>query len=172
MSDLAAVRIHSKTTSIFSSRPIISRKRWTDGDWSSVLTVARRSRKWSRSSTIASFDGRSAEYLGGWLAGITCATPKSTSSLTQFSTSRRRRPNVCISDSTSKPSSGRALMYRRSPARSGDWTRLRKRVSRSAGSAVFMVVAVLARRALKVKSSIYRWAYRFEAPPPTGPGPR
>ena len=45
MSDLAAVRIHSKTTSIFSSRPIISRKRWTDGDWSSWLTVARRSRK-------------------------------------------------------------------------------------------------------------------------------
>ena len=32
MSDLAAVRIHSNTTSIFSSRPIISRKRWTDGD--------------------------------------------------------------------------------------------------------------------------------------------
>ena len=44
MSDLAAVRIHSKTISIFSSRPIISRKRWTDGDWSSVLTAARRSR--------------------------------------------------------------------------------------------------------------------------------
>jgi hypothetical protein len=65
MSDLAAVRIHSKTTSIFSSRPIISRKRWTDGDWSSVLTAARRSRKWSRSSDIVSFDGRSAEYLGG-----------------------------------------------------------------------------------------------------------
>ena len=38
MSDLAAVRIHSKTISIFSSRPIISRKRCTDGDWSSVLT--------------------------------------------------------------------------------------------------------------------------------------
>ena len=32
MSDLAAVRIHSKTISIFSSRPIISRKRCTDGD--------------------------------------------------------------------------------------------------------------------------------------------
>jgi hypothetical protein len=32
---LAAVRIHSKTTTIFSSRPIISRKRCTDGDWSS-----------------------------------------------------------------------------------------------------------------------------------------
>jgi hypothetical protein len=44
MSDLAAVRIHSNTTSIFSSRPIISRNRWTDGDWSSLLTVARRSR--------------------------------------------------------------------------------------------------------------------------------
>jgi hypothetical protein len=45
MSDLAAVRIHSNTISIFSSRPIISRKRWTDGEMSSVLTVARRSRK-------------------------------------------------------------------------------------------------------------------------------
>ena len=40
MSDLAAVRIHSKTTSIFSSRPIISRKRWTDGR--SVLVADRR----------------------------------------------------------------------------------------------------------------------------------
>ena len=39
MSDLAAVRIHSKTMSIFSSRPIISRNRCTDGDWSSVDTV-------------------------------------------------------------------------------------------------------------------------------------
>jgi hypothetical protein len=37
MPDLAAVRIHSKTISIFSSRPIISRKRCTEGDWSSVL---------------------------------------------------------------------------------------------------------------------------------------
>ena len=37
MSDLAAVRIHSNTISIFSSRPIISRNRCTDGDWSSVL---------------------------------------------------------------------------------------------------------------------------------------
>ena len=45
MSDLAAVRIHSKTISIFSSRPIISRKRCTDGDWSSVEIAARRSRK-------------------------------------------------------------------------------------------------------------------------------
>ena len=37
------------------------------------------------------------------------ATPKSASSRTQFSTSIRSRPNVCISDSTSKLSSGRAL---------------------------------------------------------------
>ena len=49
MSDLAAVRIHSNTISIFSSRPIISRKRWTDGDWSSVLMAARRSRNASSS---------------------------------------------------------------------------------------------------------------------------
>ena len=41
MSDFAAVRIHSKMTSIFSSRPIISRKRCTDGERSSMLTVAR-----------------------------------------------------------------------------------------------------------------------------------
>ena len=37
------------------------------------------------------------------------ATPKSASSRTQFSTSIRSRPNVCISASTSKLSSGRAL---------------------------------------------------------------
>jgi hypothetical protein len=48
MPDLAAVRIHSKTISIFSSRPIISRNRCTDGDWSSVLIAARRSRNASR----------------------------------------------------------------------------------------------------------------------------
>ena len=59
MSDLAAVRIHSKTTSIFSSRPIISRNRWTDGDWSSVLTAARRSR--NVSSRL-----RTAVLSGGW----------------------------------------------------------------------------------------------------------
>src|SRR6266513_2082910 len=41
------------------------------------------------------------------------------------------------------------------PARSGDWTRPRNRVSRSAGS-VRAGAAVLARRALKVKSSIVR----------------
>ena len=41
MSDFAAVRIHSKTTSIFSSRPIISRKRCTDGEDSSTPTWSR-----------------------------------------------------------------------------------------------------------------------------------
>ena len=41
MSDFAAVRIHSKTTSIFSSVPISSRKRWTDGDRSSGLAGGR-----------------------------------------------------------------------------------------------------------------------------------
>src|SRR5919106_6428960 len=42
------------------------------------------------------------------------------------------------------------------PARSGDWTSVRKRVSRSAGSAVRVAAAaVLARRAVKVRSSIY-----------------
>ncbi len=65
MSDLAAVRIHSKTISIFSSRPIISRKRCTDGDWSSVLTVARRSRNASSSSVSGPVSGRSARYCAG-----------------------------------------------------------------------------------------------------------
>ncbi|HEV3486964.1 MAG TPA: hypothetical protein VG106_16245 [Vicinamibacterales bacterium] len=64
MSDLAAVRIHSKTTSIFSSRPIISRKRWTAGDRSSWLTVARRSRNWSSRSRIASLSGWACAYRG------------------------------------------------------------------------------------------------------------
>src|SRR3954453_10736101 len=40
------------------------------------------------------------------------------------------------------------------PARSGDCTSVRKRASKSAGSAVRTDVAALARRALKVKSSI------------------
>ena len=60
ISDLAAVRIHSKTISIFSSRPIISRKRWTDGDWSSVLMVARRSRNSSSSFSMPGLSGRAA----------------------------------------------------------------------------------------------------------------
>ena len=108
MSDFAAVRIHSKTISIFSSRPIISRKRWTEADWSSVLTAARRSRKVSSWSAISSLAGRSAMNRSG-LPGTICATPKSTSSRTQLSTSSFSRPNVCIRDSTSKLSSGRAL---------------------------------------------------------------
>ena len=49
-------------------------------------------------------------------------TPNVTSSRTQFSTSSRMRPNVCISDSTSNDSSGRAQRKRRMAARSGDWT--------------------------------------------------
>jgi hypothetical protein len=40
-------------------------------------------------------------------------------------------PNVAISASTSKGSPGRALRKRRRPARSGDWTRVRNRVSMS-----------------------------------------
>ena len=66
MSDLAAVRIHSKTTSIFSSRPIISRKRWTEGAWSSVLMAARRSRNVSNRSAMLSRCGRCAAYFGTW----------------------------------------------------------------------------------------------------------
>ena len=65
MSDLAAVRIHSKTISIFSSRPIISRNRWTDGAWSSVLMSARRSRNVSSRRPMASPSGRTAEYCAG-----------------------------------------------------------------------------------------------------------
>src|SRR5919106_3640700 len=42
------------------------------------------------------------------------------------------------------------------PARSGDWTSVRKRVSLSLGSGVrAAAAAVLARRAVKVRSSIY-----------------
>ena len=66
MSDLAAVRIHSKTISIFSSRPIISRKRWTDGDWSSVLTRgAPLEEVVEQLGRARSFGGRSAMYRGG-----------------------------------------------------------------------------------------------------------
>ena len=65
---------------------VISRNRWTDGDWSSVLTVAR-----FREGIQRFGDGvvgrRSAMNRGGRLPGITVATPKSTSSRTQFSTS-------------------------------------------------------------------------------------
>ena len=153
MSDFAAVRIHSKTISIFSSRPIISRKRWTDCDWSSVDTAARRSRNRSSCSMSASSVGRSAMNFSG-VPATARATPKSTSSRTQFSTSSRRRPNVCMSDSTSKLSSGRALKYRRIPARSGDCTSVRNRVSRSVASGGRTGAAALARRALKVTSSI------------------
>ena len=42
---LATVRIDSKIIIIFSSRPIISRKRWTDGDRSSVDSPGRSARK-------------------------------------------------------------------------------------------------------------------------------
>ena len=59
----------------------------------------------------------------------------STSSRTQLSTSSRMRPNVCISVSTSKDSSGRAQRKRRIAARSGDCTSDWKRASTSAGSA-------------------------------------
>ena len=65
MSDLAAVRIHSKTTSIFSSRPIISRKRWTAGDWSSVETAARPSRNVSSSGPMPGTAGRTNSNRGG-----------------------------------------------------------------------------------------------------------
>ena len=47
------MRIHSKTISIFSSRPIISRNRCTDGAWSSVLMAARRSRNVSSSAATS-----------------------------------------------------------------------------------------------------------------------
>ncbi len=105
MSDLAAVRIHSNTISIFSSRPIISRNRCTDGDWSSVLIWARRSRKASSSSATLARSGRLALMRWGE-SPVRRATPKSTSSLTQFSTSRRMRPKVAMSDSRSKDSPG------------------------------------------------------------------
>src|SRR5918993_3511990 len=80
-------------------------------------------------------------------------TPKSTSSLRQLSTSSRMRPKVDINDSTSNDSSGRALKYRRIPARSGDWTRFLKRVSRETSGESLPGRLALARRAAYVKSS-------------------
>src|SRR5687767_2726750 len=150
MSDLAAVRIHSKIASIFSSRPIISRKRCTDGDASSTPRLARPSRKVSSSFADGSFSGLTAVKVGG-SPGIFFTTPNSTSSLMQLSTSRRMRPNVCMITSDSKASSGRALRKRRMPARSGDCTSDLKRVSRSGTSG--FGAPELARRAAKVTSS-------------------
>jgi hypothetical protein len=46
------------------------------------------------------------------------------------------RPKVCMSDSTSNASAGRAQKKRRSPERRGDCTRAWKRTSASAGSAL------------------------------------
>src|SRR4051812_15185568 len=91
----------------------------------------------------------------GGVPAIRRGTPKSTSSRTQFSTSSLRRPKVCINCSTSKLSSGRELRYRNRPARSGDCTRLRKRVSTSCGSTVRAAVGAAPRRALKMRSSMY-----------------
>ena len=113
MSDFAAVRIHSKMTSIFSSLPIISRKRWTAGERSSLLTVARRSRNSSSRSWMTSPSGCTKPYFGAPGPAVFFAMPNAASSRTQFSTSSRIRPNVCISASTSKVSSGRAHMNRR-----------------------------------------------------------
>ena len=130
ISDLAAVLIHSKTTSIFSSRPIISRKRWTEGAWSSVLMAARRSRNVSNRRAMLSLCGRCAAYFGTW-PGILRTTPNSISSFRQFWTSSRMRPKVAMRLSASNASSGRALRNRNSPARRGDCTRFRNRVSSS-----------------------------------------
>src|SRR5688500_8709531 len=150
MSDLAAVRIHSKMASIFSSRPIISRKRCTDGDASSMPRLARPSRNVSSSLATASLSGLTAANVGGSPA-IFLTTPKSTSSLMQLSTSRRIRPNVCMINSDSNASSGRALRKRRMPARSGDCTSDLNRASRSGTSG--FGAADPARRAAKVTSS-------------------
>ena len=122
MSDFAAVRIHSKIASIFSSRPIISRKRCTDGDDSSMPRLARPSRKISSSFAMGSCSGWTAPNRSADRRRCFFTTPNSTSSLTQLSTSRRMRPNACMMVSLSKDSPGRALRKRRMPARSGDCT--------------------------------------------------
>ena len=123
-------------TSIFSSRPIISRKRWTAGERSSLLTVARRSRNSSsRSCSDLAFGLDEAVLRRARRPAIFLAMPNATSSRTQFSTSSRMRPNVCISASTSKVSSGRAHMKRRIAARSGDCTSAWNFAVTSAGSA-------------------------------------
>ena len=109
MSDLAAVRIHSKTiehllVAADHLAEALDRRRLVFGaDRGAALE-----------EVIEQLGHRlvgrplARMYRGG-LPATTCATPKSTSSRTQFSTSSRSRPNVCISDSTSKLSSGRAL---------------------------------------------------------------
>ena len=133
MSDFAAVRIHSKTTSIFSSRPIISRKRWTAGDRSSCLTVG---------APLEELIEQVAQHVAVGLQRSRTAARPARPTLrddpnvdqlaTQFSTSSRMRPNVCISVSTSKASSGRAHRKRRIAARSGDCTSAWNRASISA----------------------------------------
>ena len=98
MSDLAAVRIHSKTTSIFSSRPIISRKRCTAGDWSSVETVARPSRNVSSSGADAG-DSRPDELeprrvAAGWTARRRSPPARARSSARRGACGRRP-PSTC-----------------------------------------------------------------------------
>ena len=109
MSDLAAVRIHSKTISIFSSRPIISRKRCTDGDWSSVLTgrAAFEEMVEQIGERLVRPDAR--PYTRTGLPGDGERDPEVGELADAVLDVQRSRPNVCISDSTSKLSSGRAL---------------------------------------------------------------
>ena len=76
ISDFAAVRIHSKTTSIFSSVPIISRKRCAAGERSSALAGTRRWRKASTSARAVSDIGIWNEKQSSPPRSVCSATPK------------------------------------------------------------------------------------------------
>ena len=137
MSDFAAVRIHSKMASIFSSRPIISRKRCTDGDDSSMPRLARPSRKMSSSLRDRLVLGRD-RAVGRRIAGdlldhaeldqlvdavvdVLAHAPERLHD--RFGVERLRR--------------AARVRKRRMPARSGDCTSVLKRVSRSGAPAAW-----------------------------------
>ncbi len=142
MSLLAAVRIHSRTTNILSSVPISSRNRCTAGERSSGLDGGRRSRKASISLRSCSTTGGRNRYRVPCSSVSSAAIPKATSSRTQFSMSRRIRPNACMRAGTSNGVSCAFERNRSNPARRGDCTSAWKRSSTSspgAGSEARMV---------------------------------
>ena len=109
--------------------------------------------------------GRAARRPRRWPAARRCsaaaccrrqrrATPKSTSSRTQFSTSSRRRPNVCISDSTSNALVGPWRSDSGGGRRAAATARACGIADPRSPARPFAVAAALARRALKVRSSM------------------
>jgi hypothetical protein len=131
MSDLAAVRIHSKTISIFSSRPIISRKRCTDGDWSSVLIAARRSRNGSSVGTLAR-SGRAAR--SAWAdrpGGAHAEVHQLLEAVLDVETHAAERGHQRLDV---EGFVGLRVQEADEPAASGDCTSARKRASAASGS--------------------------------------